>query len=245
MSVNHDDAPWPVREDLQAAHARAWRRLARAGTWFSGAERVAIAAEARQAQNCRLCRERSAALTPGAVPGRHDSLGALPLPQVEAVHRIVSDPGRLSRAWREGLRGQGLSDEQYVELIGVVATVTAVDTFRLALGLAPWPLPVPVSGAPSGYRPTGLDAGRAWVPMIHPKTVQPAEADLYAGSTGAYVRQALSLVPDEVRGFFDLVETQYLPAAAMRDYAREPRAISHAQIELIAGRVSALNQCVY
>jgi hypothetical protein len=39
-----------VREDLAAAHDRAWARLARAGTWWTGAERVAIAAEARRAE---------------------------------------------------------------------------------------------------------------------------------------------------------------------------------------------------
>jgi AhpD family alkylhydroperoxidase len=31
----------------------------------------------------------------------------------------------------------------------------------------------------------------------------------------------------------------------MWDFANEYRAISHAQIELIAGRVSVLNQCFY
>jgi hypothetical protein len=31
----------------------------------------------------------------------------------------------------------------------------------------------------------------------------------------------------------------------MFDFDNEIRAISHAQIELVAGRVSAINQCVY
>ena len=31
----------------------------------------------------------------------------------------------------------------------------------------------------------------------------------------------------------------------MRDFGREYRAITHAQIELLAGRISAINQCVY
>ena len=57
--------------------------------------------------------------------------------------------------------------------------------------------------------------------------------------------KALSLVPEEAEGFFDLVSQQYLPGAAMHDFSREYRAISHAQIELLAARVSALNQCLY
>lgn len=55
----------------------------------------------------------------------------------------------------------------------------------------------------------------------------------------------MSLVPREVAGFFDVVNSQYLPGPAMRDFSREYRAITHAQIELLAGRVSSINQCVY
>ena len=33
--------------------------------------------------------------------------------------------------------------------------------------------------------------------------------------------------------------------ALLRQFDREPRAITHAQIELLAARMSALNQCVY
>jgi len=36
-----------------------------------------------------------------------------------------------------------------------------------------------------------------------------------------------------------------LPPQAMTDFDNEYRAINHAQIELVAGRVSAINQCVY
>jgi len=52
-------------------------------------------------------------------------------------------------------------------------------------------------------------------------------------------------VPDEARSFFDIVAHQYLPGPAMRDFEKEYRAISHAQIELLAGRISAINQCTY
>ena len=45
--------------------------------------------------------------------------------------------------------------------------------------------------------------------------------------------------------WWDMFETMYLPAPAMRDFSREYRAISHAQIELLAARIAALNQCVY
>jgi hypothetical protein len=59
------------------------------------------------------------------------------------------------------------------------------------------------------------------------------------------IRRAQSLVPEEAHAWFQLVETQYLPGKWMRDFANEYRAITHAQIELIAARVSVLNQCFY
>ena len=75
--------------------------------------------------------------------------------------------------------------------------------------------------------------------------VAPEDAYIYHNRFGANIQQALSLVPAEVDGFFDMVETQYLNGAQMRDFGTEFRAISHAQIELLAARVSAINQCVY
>ena len=66
-----------------------------------------------------------------------------------------------------------------------------------------------------------------------------------ADRPAANIRKAMSLVPEEVHSFFDLVAHQYLPGTAMRDFSREYRAISHAQIELLAARVSPLNRCFY
>ena len=73
-----------------------------------------------------------------------------------------------------------------------------------------------------------------------------AETDLYpSGRPAANIMKAMSLVPDEVKSFFDLVSHQYQGPLQMRDFSREYRAITHAQIELLAARVSALNQCLY
>ena len=97
--ISYDDAPVPVREDLPAAHRRAWRRLAEPGTWWTGAERVAIAAEVRNARRCRLCAERKQALSADSVSGQHDTVGGLPTAAVEVAHRVTVDNGRLSQTW--------------------------------------------------------------------------------------------------------------------------------------------------
>ena len=250
MTAFYADSPFTIRGELIAAHGRTWQRLARPGTWWSGAERVAIAAETRHAPTCPLCRTRRDAVTPSGVDGVHasplESPGALPAPAIEAIHRIRTDPARLTRRWLDSVLADGLSVECYVELVGVVACTVAVDTFARGLGLTPLPLPAPVDGAPTRRRPSGAQPGEAWVPWLAPEDARGADADLYPfDRPAANIYKALSLVPDAVRGFFDLVETQYLPGAVMRDFGREYRAITHAQIELLAARVSALNQCLY
>lgn len=243
-AIDYRDAPVPVRDDIAAAHGRAWQRIARPGAWHSGEKRVRIAAETRNAGACRLCAARKEALSPYGVEGEHDSLGGLPDSTVEAVHRIATDPGRLTRNWYAGLLDEGLTPEEYVETVGVVCTTISVDTFAKAMGIEPLPLPEPVAGEPIRVRPASAGQGAAWVPWILPGKAAEDELDLFSPDH-ANIHRAMSLVPAEARGFFDLVETQYLQQKQMRDFDNEFRAITHAQIELIAGRVSAINQCVY
>lgn len=246
MSGGCDASSIPIRADLAAAQARAWERIARPGAWLDGAWRVAIAAETRQAPACGLCRRRKAALSPASVYGAHDSQGALSAPMVEVVHAVRTDPGRLTEHWfREVLAG-GLNEEEYVEIVGVVAQVVAIDTMARGLGRGPDPLPAPQPGAPSGRRPHGAKPGAAWVSWVEPEDAEPGTLGHYpADRPAANIQKALSLVPAEAEGFFDLVVHQYLPGPAMRDFTREYRAVTHAQIELLAVRVSVLNQCLY
>ena len=178
----------------------------------------------------------------------HDGGGELPGPVVEVVHRVRTDSGRLTRAWYEGVLASGLSDAQYVEIVGVVATTSALDTFSRGIGVAPTPLPPPQPGEPTRHRPARAKPGIAWVPTLELSDVAAADPDPYPGKSAAEVfniHRALSLVPEEAAGFFDLDDVLYLPQAAIRDFSREYRSISHAQIELLAARVSAINQCHY
>lgn len=243
--ITYDGADHGVRVDLLQAQRRAWTRIARAGNWWTGAERVAIAAEARNAGTCGLCKTRKEALSPNHVAGDHDSLGALPGAVVEAIHRIRTDPGRLSRDWFEGILDQGVAMEKYVEMVGVVATTVLVDTFCRGLGVAAHDLPEAINGAPRQHYPTGAKAHDHWVDTLFPEDLTDRDIDPYSGGPAANIHKAMSLVPEEVVGFFDLAGTHYLTGAQMAEVMVDPRAIDRAQIELLAARVSAINQCVY
>jgi hypothetical protein len=235
----------PVRDAFAAAHTRFWRRLASPGAWWTGADRVAIAAEVRHARHCALCQARKAALTPAAVIGHHDHLGALPEVAVDVIHRVVTDPGRLSRTWFQETMAAGLSAEQYVELLGTLVALVSIDSFCRGIGVPLHPLPTPQPGAPSHYRPPSAMREDAWVPMIPIARATGAEADLYGGQAVGNVIRALSLVPDEVRTLCDLSAVHYLPMGQVRDPSAAVGALNRMQMELIAGRVSALRQCFY
>src|SRR3990170_5985122 len=99
IELDYSAAGIPVRADLQAAHRAIWDQLRSPGTWWTGAQRVTVAAETRHAACCVLCRRRKTALSPGSVQGAHDTLGALPASAVDVIHRVRTDPARLSRSW--------------------------------------------------------------------------------------------------------------------------------------------------
>jgi hypothetical protein len=253
MSFDYRDAPIEPRPDLAEAHRAAWRHVASPGTWWTGRERVLIAAETRLARDCALCADRKAALSPYGIEGDHASAGELPRAAIEAAHRLTTDPGRLKREWVEELTGEGATDaqgritmEQYVELIGVVTQVVSVDWFHIAMGLELEDLPNPEAGEPTRVRPPGARPEQAWVPMIQPANLDPANEDLYGPKkrTGNVIR-AMSLVPEEVRQLQALSGAQYLSLDQMMQLGTNFRAISRAQIELVAGRISALNECFY
>ena len=243
--ITYEQVPTPVRTAFAESHQRFWDRLAACGTWWTGAERVAIAREARTARACPYCRERKAALSPHTVGGSHAAATDLPPAAVEVVHAVMTDAGRLTRKWYEARLADGLSDGQYVEIIGTVVALVSIDQFCRGLGVREHPLPAPLPGEPSHYRPPSAGTDEAWVPMVPADNAGTAEADLWpTGRTGNVIR-AMSLVPDEVRTLGDLSAVHYLPNARVRDPSASRGSLSRPQMELVAGRVSVLNDCFY
>ncbi len=243
--LSYGAAAVPVRDDFAAAHSRFWQRLSTPGAWWTSAERIAIAAEVRNAWQCMLCQARKEALSPNAVQGEHDHLGALPDAAVDVIHRVVTDPGRLSKPWFDGIMAAGLSETQYVEIIGTLVALVSIDSFCRGIGMPLHPLPEPQPGGPSQYVPTPTVAGEAWVPMLSADHASGAETDLFDMRPAANVIRAMSLVPDEIRTLKDLSTAHYLKNSQVRDPKASRGPLSRAQMELIAGRVSVLRECFY
>ncbi len=249
MIFDYSNAPYPVRDDIALAHREAWRRIAEPGAWWSGAERIAICEETRRARECGYCAQRKVALSPYSVTGSHDSAGSdLPDAAVDAVHRLTTDAARLSEAWIEELASNGVSDAHYAELLGLVVALASIDGFHRALGIPLEPLPQPMPGKPSRYRPSTAVRASGWLPTISARSSHNSdEADLYAGLPIApNVLAAMSLSPDSVRLLKLLSAAHYLKEKEVSNPASNGgRALSRPQIELVGARVSALNECFY
>ena len=218
-------AALPVAEDAATAHRAALRAIGEPGAWWSGADRLAIARETRAASGCGPSATQTAALSPNATEGEHARESTLPPIAVEAVHRIRNDSGRLTKRWFDGLIDRGLQPEAYVELASVVASTVIVDTFAQGLGQTLTPLPEAVSGAPSFERSDDVVDAGAYLPL--------------AREGRAHILRSLGLVPSASALFF----RTFGPSYYMRPNTQF--ALGRAQVELVASRVSAVNECFY
>jgi len=240
MIIDYAGARYRPRVDLIEAHADAWNRIGNPGAFWDGRSRVALVRAARDSLACGLCRRRLDAVSPAHVDGMHDGEQFLPAPAVELAHRLTSDPGRLTRRWFEGICAAGLSHQAYAEAVSVIATSVVIDTLHQSLGLPAPALPEPRAGAPSGVYDTGavdplaIDQG-AWLPMAARSSTAATQTGLPSAPN---IGRAMSLVPDAVTLFFRAFQPHY------RLQGLE-FAIDRTEIEFVASRVSALNQCFY
>lgn len=215
---------------FEALHARSREAVAAPGDWLTGTERVAVWAEVRRSRVDELDRARREAISPNAVAGSHGRTAELSAAAVEVVHRVASDPGRLTWAWAEPLLAE-LGEEVYTELVGVVAITEVLDRFALAVGHEPPPLPEPEAGEPARVRPDDVGAVGAWVSQ----TLEKVRAN---------VSRALSLVPDTNRTWRGLVDAHYSHGTGFYELRWE-RALGRPQVELVAGRTTSLLECFY
>ena len=248
MTFDYSNAPYRIPDYKADAHRGAWQYMARPGSWWKGTERLAIAAASRAAHDCELCRERKAALSPNAVSGSHDGpTGGLPDKVIGAVHRITTDPARLTRTFVDGLLADDFSYGHYVEMVSLIVNLISIDSLHEALGLPLEPLPEPEAGDPDGYLPPGAAVDVAWVPMIYPENLSDREDDIYLGAPRmGHVIRAMSLVPDAVRWLNNLSVAHYLPLNEVGDFSKEGKlTLSRMQTELVASRTSYYNDCFY
>jgi hypothetical protein len=218
------------RESVASLHADVIADLASPGDWWDAPARRAAIEEARAARSCELCDARRATLIPGSTADGHGSHDILSDAAVDVIHRVVNDSGRLTRRWAD-VQIAALGDAVYAELVAITAITVAIDSYARSIGAPPPGLVEPVDGDPARERPDDVGDVGAWIPMTEQKVM-------------ANVSRALSLVPRTNRTWRMLVNESYSRGPQMLALTWE-RALSRPQIELVAARVSQLNECFY
>jgi len=218
------------REGIASLHTDVLADLASPGDWWDARSRRAAIDEARAARACPVCEARRAALSPEATAERHTQRGCLSDAAVEVIHRVVNDPGRLTHRWADA-QIAALGDAVYAELVAVTAIIVTIDVCAHSIGAPPPDLVEPVDGDPAGERPDDVGDVGAWIPMTEQKVL-------------ANVSRALSLVPRTNKTWRTLVNESYSRGPQMLVLTWE-RALSRPQIELVAARISQLNDCFY
>lgn len=220
-----------VRPDLIDAHRRAWAALGQPGTWWTGAQRVELAATALQALTSGDPLPPWTA--PSTVPGVLPSDPVAPLAAHDAIYRVAIHAATLTESWYETMCAE-LTDLAYVELVALSCTVAAVVAFRRAAGLEPWELPEAQPGEPSHETPADLvPCGLNWVRVTAPPDEKAA------------VVQAFTSVPAENERLWMLAAAQYIPHMEMVDPRWNRGTLSRPQMELVAARISQLRECFY
>jgi hypothetical protein len=220
-----------TRPDLTAAQVAAWRHVTSPGASWSAAQRAAIAQTALDALDDTD--PLAPWVSPSHVGRRMPGTAVLPVLVADAVYRIARHAASLTESWYQAQLAQGIDPIAYVELVGVVCVVAAVDGYFRATARDRPPLPPPTDGAPHGRHPRVEAATLNWVPVAAP-------ADREAA-----VVQGLSAAPGERDMVMQLAAAQYIPFDEMDELGWSRGTLSRGEMELVAARLSAARECFY
>ena len=107
----------------------------------------------------------------------------------------------------------GLSEAEYVELIGVTTRSICLDLFNKGLGLPYTNYEKPESSPPSQKLPRSLKNEGAWVQTVPAGQAGDVDGkELYGESQAPFIFRALSLVPEEAKEVMAITTNQYVPS---------------------------------
>ena len=111
QNVSAPDFQYPVREGVARAQAQAWNAIGRAGSWWSGAQRVEIARQARAARKARVD-------PPPLRKQLPDTEGRLPKDAVDVAWTIAADAHEVDRKWAKA-KVEALGDADFRRGLGL------------------------------------------------------------------------------------------------------------------------------
>ena len=202
-----------------------WDYLGQPGNWWTGDERLAIAEEVRSS-NPRKIWERV-----GNLEDYSKSTEATLSSYEKAVVRLVAnETSAIDKATFDGISAF-MGDNKYAELAAVISQIVPIDHLFDSLGIEREKLPVAIEGQLSFERPSELVEGVAFLPTFSTHGLP-------------HVAVSLSLAQADNARRMLLVRAMY-SGSSFGEMIWEHRNLSRPQIELVAARTSALNECFY
>ncbi|MEN8238366.1 MAG: hypothetical protein ABFR53_04090 [Actinomycetota bacterium] len=200
---------WVVPRDLAPLFRATFEDIASAGNAWTGTDRIAIA---------DVARHRSQA----------SGSDVLPKAAIDAAMLIATQPSGSTESFvHEAIAALG--EIEYVELVGVTAAITAIDTVTALLGLGHETLPEPRPGEPTPPPHDRRCKRRsAWVAMNGP----------------ANPRHALTAAPRAQATVNRLFDGLFAPLNAS-DRSKAQDRLTREQRELVALTVSHSNECFW
>ncbi len=214
-----------VDDEIVDACRSAWDHLGTPGAWWTGRQRIAIAEQIR-ASAPRPLWDKAPELTD--VDDSPD--GELSAFERALTERITTQPSSIDHKTYLHIVDR-IGEDKYAELAAIATQVVPIDQLHSALGLDREPLPQAEDGEPTGERPDDLVDDVAFLPTAPPNGM-------------AHVAVSLSLAEADNARRLRLVRSMY-SGRAFGEMVWTHRALSRPQIELVAAKTSALNECFY
>lgn len=214
-----------VAADIVDACRITWDHLGRPGAWWTGAQRIALAEEIRIAAPRPLWDRAPELADVGDEPA-----GALTAFERALAERITVQPSSVDAETYDHIIGR-IGEDKYAEMAAIATQVVSIDHLHDALGIDREPLPPAEAGAPTGERPADLVHDVAFLPTLPADGLPHVAVSLSLAQADNARRMLLVRAMYSGRSFGDMVWTH--------------RALSRPQIELVAARTSALNECFY
>ncbi len=235
----YEKAIVPVRKAIENLHENQVGSLVESGTWLTGSERSYLAKLARAViQGQEYQRDPS--------EGQDENYSTLN-PASEVVAQVAAGGKHITRETLEDALRSGLSEEEYVESVGVAARAVCLDTFCEGIGIPVLTLGTPSNQTPTRKKSTNAASEGAWLKTIPSGPQGGSEgSELYGELAAPFIFRALSLVPEEARHIIDLVTLQYVPGQELMNFKFSyEESFGRRETELVAGRTSAINECFY
>ena len=237
----YSDTHYNVRDKIDQMHRRELDLLSATGTWWTGTQRAAMVAEVRKAR-CKAGLQEPIAANEAFI-----DTDLLP-DAARTVARKVALMEGVNRAFFDDMVPSELSQEEYVEAIGVASRTVNLDMFANAIGVKSRELTPIRDGEPTRERPVSIVNDDFFVPTI--PTIKAGGGEdskkLYGSASVYNILRGLSLVPSEAGPVMGLVMSQYVIPQEFYNYefTFDP-SVTRAQLELVASRISAINDCFY